>query len=320
VGDPCVIRHTTVSGCASGIMLSGWRARCAVESCTIKDNQRQGVTLSSMEDALVMRTTFQGCGLGVSYTPDVEVIACSFRNCASGAIVTSFSALTLASSLITDTEDAFQMCEYSSIAIRNSTISHCNSPVAGEGDVRVNSSIVWGNSRQLSDPAIKWMISEVITSGIEGGFEPPDPHAANIDLDPLFRDPDNGDFHLRPESPCIDYFEWDGPLYDFDLDGNPRRLYGGRVPHLERDLGAYEYRINQLAPGPSPDETSLTWSSLYDRTYSIFYTDDLLSWHLAVENFPSAGSMTTSWTDDGSLTGVPPSLVPRRFYRILENP
>jgi len=30
--------------------------------------------------------------------------------------------------------------------------------------------------------------------------------------------------------------------------------------------------------------------------------------------------MTTSWTDDGSKTGVPPSLAPRRFYRILENP
>ncbi len=29
---------------------------------------------------------------------------------------------------------------------------------------------------------------------------------------------------------------------------------------------------------------------------------------------------TTSWTDDGSLTGVPPLLAPRRFYRLLENP
>ena len=34
----------------------------------------------------------------------------------------------------------------------------------------------------------------------------------------------------------------------------------------------------------------------------------------------SSGNETTSWLDDGSLTGVPPSLAPRRFYRVLENP
>jgi hypothetical protein len=85
-------------------------------------------------------------------------------------------------------------------------------------------------------------------------------------------------------------------------------------------MGAYEFCINKLEPVPGTNEAVFTWSSLADKTYSIFYTDDLLTWHLAVAAFSSAGSTTTSWTDDGSLTGIPPLLAPKRFYRLLENP
>jgi len=97
-----------------------------------------------------------------------------------------------------------------------------------------------------------------------------------------------------------------------------RIMFGGKS--FTVDMGAYEYYINRLDPGPEPDQTTFTWSSLADKTYSIFYGDDLITWHLIVENFPSAGSQTTFWTDDGSLTGLPPSLALRGFYRLLENP
>jgi hypothetical protein len=97
-----------------------------------------------------------------------------------------------------------------------------------------------------------------------------------------------------------------------------RMLYGGKS--MTVDMGAYEFYINLCERGAKPDEVTLTWSSLADTTYSIFYCSDILSWQLAVDDFPSAGNGVTSWTDDGSLTGVPPSLAPCRFYRILENP
>jgi hypothetical protein len=71
---------------------------------------------------------------------------------------------------------------------------------------------------------------------------------------------------------------------------------------------------------PAEGGFQLTWSSLANKTYSIFYSEDLVTWHTAIENFPSSGDTTTFWIDDGSLTGLPPSLAPRRFYRILENP
>jgi hypothetical protein len=278
-----------------------------------------------MEDALVSRTTFDQCGLVLHYSPDVQVVACAFRGPGQyEAIFSSFNTVTLASCLIAGPQCGVCMSEDTLLMVHNSTITQCHTPFerAEEAEVRIASSIIWGNSRQLSDPAIRWMIREVVTSDIEGGgFEPPSPYAPpNIDLDPLFRDPPNGDFHLRPQSPCIDYAEWDGALYDFDVDGNPRALYGGGGYYPVRDLGAYEFYINKLEPVPGTNEAVFTWSSLADKTYSIFYTEDLFNWHTAIDNFPSSGNQTTSWTDDGSLTGLPPLLAPKRFYRLLENP
>lgn len=59
----------------------------------------------------------------------------------------------------------------------------------------------------------------------------------NIDSDPLFIDPDNGDYHLSSASRCRDA-GLDIPVADFkfDLDGNTRIL--GRAI----DIGAFEYQ------------------------------------------------------------------------------
>jgi hypothetical protein len=84
-------------------------------------------------------------------------------------------------------------------------------------------------------------------------------------------------------------------------------------------MGAYEFYINKVQPVPGTDQATFTWSSLRGRSYSISYTTDLLTWHLALSAFPSSGNTTTFWIDDGSLTGLPPSLSRIRFYRVLEN-
>jgi len=129
---------------------------------------------------------------------------------------------------------------------------------------------------------------------------------------------ENGDFRLLPDSPCIDAGFNDPELPQTDIAGMHRIMFGGKS--LTVDIGAYEFYINEVEPVPGTGQTIFTWSSLADKTYSIFHTDDLLTWHLVIDNFPSAGNTTTSWTDDGTLTGLPPSLAPRRFYRLLENP
>ncbi len=181
---------------------------------------------------------------------------------------------------------------------------------AGTGVIR--NCIVWGNRAVLDDPQLYGYVTYSCIQDWMGGGE------GNISEDPRFVDAENGDFRLLPDSPCIDAGFNDPELPETDIAGMHRVMFGGKS--LTVDMGAYEFYINDLAPGPRPLDTTFTWSSLAEKTYSIFYTDDLLTWHLAIASFLSSGNQTTSWIDDGSKTGVPPSLIPRRFYRLFESP
>ncbi len=176
----------------------------------------------------------------------------------------------------------------------------------------IRNCIIWGNVASSGGQLQE--CSAPSFSCIEGWTAGSDD---NIAEDPQFVDAEKGDFRLLPDSPCIDAGFNDPDLPETDIVGMHRIMFGGKS--LTVDMGAYEFYINDLAPGPDPDERTLTWSSLSDKTYSIFYSEDLLTWHLAVAIFPSSGNATTSWTDDGSQTGSRPGLVPRRFYRTLEN-
>ena len=73
-------------------------------------------------------------------------------------------------------------------------------------------SIIWEN---IPESIYIWGTSgEVIItySNIEGGYE----GLGNIDADPQFTDPENGDFTLQPSSPCIDAGD---PESELDPDG-----------------------------------------------------------------------------------------------------
>ncbi len=87
-------------------------------------------------------------------------------------------------------------------------------------------SILWNNSQQQ----IHLNLSSITVtySNIQGGYT----GTSNIDADPLFVDPANGDYHLTENSPCIDTGDPD-PQYN-DLDGT------------FADIGAYYFY--HLAP------------------------------------------------------------------------
>lgn len=57
----------------------------------------------------------------------------------------------------------------------------------------------------------------------------------NISAEPRFVDLANGDFHLQPDSPCINSGNNANVTSTVDLEGSPR-IAGGRI-----DMGAYEY-------------------------------------------------------------------------------
>ncbi len=86
-------------------------------------------------------------------------------------------------------------------------------------------------------------------SNIEGGYI----GEGNIDADPCFADPCNNDYHLLPNSPCIDTGD---PNFipepnETDLDGKPRLVDGDKNGIAIVDMGVYEYRP------PLPAEVSI---------------------------------------------------------------
>ncbi|HUV05743.1 MAG TPA: right-handed parallel beta-helix repeat-containing protein [Armatimonadota bacterium] len=78
--------------------------------------------------------------------------------------------------------------------------------------------------------------------------------AGDIPDDPLFVDKENGDYHLRFDSPCIDAGTNEGAP-STDLDGNPRPADGNGDGLAITDIGAYEYQpipvTIDVAPGDS---------------------------------------------------------------------
>lgn len=126
-----------------------------------------------------------------------------------------------------------------------------------------------------------------------------------------------GDYRLQGSSPCIDAGYNDPSLPATDIAGMHRIMNGGKSQTV--DMGAWEYYLNAVSRAVGGD-FALTWSLSEGKTYSIFYTDEVFKWHLATDSFSSSGDTTTVWVDDGSLTGIPSSLAPCRFYRLLENP
>jgi predicted outer membrane repeat protein len=67
------------------------------------------------------------------------------------------------------------------------------------------------------------------------------PGTGNINADPLFLDPDSGDLHLRPGSPCIDAGSNSAPnLPGTDFEGDPRIVDGDRDGTTTVDMGVDE--------------------------------------------------------------------------------
>jgi hypothetical protein len=115
-----------------------------------------------------------------------------------------------------------------------------------DSGVNLINCILWGNSdingmfesSQIyanEQIAVNYSCIQGLT-GILGGV-------GNIGADPCFIDPNTEDYHLLPDSPCIDAGD---PNYiaepnETDLDGKSR-IINGRI-----DMGAYEYRFTIAA-------------------------------------------------------------------------
>jgi len=136
-------------------------------------------------------------------------------------------------------EGAGFFCESSSITIVNSTIVNNIAIEIGGGicmDINSNlkliNSIIWGNSENEFS-----IFAEIFYTNIQNGWD----GEGNIDLDPLFTDPENGDYTLQPNSPCIDagtaFFVFEGDT----LVNMSEDEYYGTAP----DMGAFEFGFEE---------------------------------------------------------------------------
>ena len=164
---------------------------------------------------------------------------------------------------------------------------YCNS-----SSPTLNNTILWSNTAASGKQIRIWDwggVSNVVLNYCDYANGPNDvvgSITANdcINLDPLFVDAPNGDYHLEFESPCIDVGS-DALVpegVETDLDGNPR-IVGDAV-----DMGAYEYgviSVEFLPDVPVHNPTILTCTLPPDAPEGGEFT-----YTIVLEPSPGAGS------------------------------
>ena len=242
-----IVLNCTFSGNSAGWgggMRNSWGSSPIVTGCLFIGNSASGDgggMLSSDSSQTVGSCIFIGNSAGergggmVNFShSNLSLSNCVFTgNSATngGGIYNSYSSMTLTSSTFAGNSgtngsalgcDSFRQRYPSNLELTNCILWN-----GGDG--------VWNNDGS----AIEISFSD-LQGGETGVYDPCDGLVwgeGNIDTDPCFADPCNGDYHLLPDSPCIDAGNPDyvsGPN-ETDLDGKPR-VIGGRI-----DMGAYEY-------------------------------------------------------------------------------
>ncbi len=112
--------------------------------------------------------------------------------------------------------------------------------------------IIWDNSPSPLHGGTPTVTYSVIEGGHQG--------QGNIDEDPLFVDPNNGDFHIRPYSPCLDSGDNTVVLsIAQDFEGDNRIIDGDGDGSATVDIGVDEVPISAAWVDSNFDETTPGW-------------------------------------------------------------
>ena len=184
--DSAVVASTIITGVGNGNLITfsnNEDASCILAGFTIT-NSNNGIycygSSPTISNCSIIGNVSDGIKLYMSSNPTVSNCIIT-RNGDSGIAMLKYT--------------AGRKQYYNSPIITNCTIVDNSNIGISEGIPSVTNSIIYGNSVQITGS------SAVVTySNIQGGF----PGEGNIDVDPLFADAANGDYHLLAGSPCID--------------------------------------------------------------------------------------------------------------------
>jgi hypothetical protein len=79
--------------------------------------------------------------------------------------------------------------------------------------------------------------------------------------------------------------------------------------------GSDHYRWTTSPINPTTGLVDIAFPTLPQRSYRVFYSENLLNWFPASGIIPGDGT-TKVWTDDGAVTGAAPGASPKRFYKV----
>jgi parallel beta-helix repeat protein len=166
-------------------------------------------------------------------------------------LVTDSSQASIVNNRITRSKLGIGIGDSSVATVLNSTIVNNHSGIATgtgmvsyeTGSATIKNCILWGNGYDLAGESSNFTVTY---TDIEFGYQ----GEGNISSNPMFVDPENGDYHLNDYSPCVGAGTAEGAP-DTDLEGNPRPTPTSSNP----DMGAYE---NALAvPDMPPSDLPL---------------------------------------------------------------
>jgi hypothetical protein len=295
LSSPAIANCTVTANAGSyGAGIYGWESSLTATNCAITENigsvgagilcGGEGTPIFTGCDITGNTASWKGGGVYASSFTDLTVRNCMIvGNTADewgGGVASGEDNLTLIGCLIAGNAATGWYGQGGGVqcwAESNTTIINCliTGNVASSGGgihcsanakPTIHNSILWVDSPQ---EIVAWEDCEITVghSDVQGdwfGVEVTGHliwEEGNIDLNPLFVDPAEGDYHLSLDSPCIDAGdpEFDADDGEVDLDGEPR-IFNDRV-----DMGADEYHdcngngvadYHDIAAGTSDDCTA----------------------------------------------------------------
>ena len=227
-------------------------AHLSVINCVIKNNTahvgggiyNHDFSSADLLDCAFIRNLAYSAGGVSNYDGDVTLTNCIFIGNTSefrSGGVENYSSVYPATMLLTN-------CT----VVENSTEGF-GGGLQNSGDVSISNSLFWNNSdsdginesAQIRTISGSHMVNYTCVQDLTGALG----GVGNIGENPLFADPNNGNFHLLPGSPCIDAGDSNSvlPGVTTDLDGKPRFIDGILTPDTGAgtwpivDMGAYEF-------------------------------------------------------------------------------